>query len=377
MVQERIYLSPPHLGGSEAVLTQEAFASNWIAPLGPFVDRFEQELGAFLGGMHVCATSSGTGALHLGLLTLGVSKGDRVYCSDFTFSATANIIRYCQAEPVFIDSDRETWQMDPSLLEEALSKDKKANRLPKAVIVVDLYGISANYDAIVPICEKYGVPILEDSAEALGSTFKSVPCGCFGRVAGFSFNGNKIITTSGGGAMVSEDASLVKRARFLATQAREPRPYYHHHEIGYNYRLSNILAALGCGQMQVLPARVAARRRVCSLYRRWLGDIDGLSFMPEPEGAVSNCWLTVIALEPDRFGISPEALRLRLEAENIESRPPWKPMHMQPVFESCEVFGGQVCQTIFERGLCLPSGSALTETQQARICEIVRQALCG
>lgn len=376
-MEERIFLSPPHMGGDEVGLTQEAFASNWIAPLGPFVDRFERELGAYLGGRYVCATSSGTGALHLGLMVLGVTKGDRVYCSDFTFSASANIIRYCGAEPVFIDSDEKTWQMDPVCLEAALARDKRENRLPKAVIVVDLYGISANYDAILPICEAYGVAVLEDSAEALGSTYRSKKCGCFGRVSGFSFNGNKIITTSGGGAMISDDPELVKRARFLATQAREPRPYYHHYEIGYNYRLSNILAALGCGQMAVLDQRVKSRREICLRYHAMLGDIEGLSFMPEPEGAVSNCWLTVIQLDPEKIRLTPDALRLRLEEENIESRLTWKPMHLQPVFESCEFFGGDVCRKIFERGLCLPSGSALTQAQQMRICDVIHEAILG
>lgn len=374
-MEERIFLSPPHMCGDEVVLTQEAFASNWIAPLGPFVDRFERELGTYLDGRYVCATSSGTGALHLGLMVLGVTKGDRVYCSDFTFSASANIIRYCGAEPVFIDSDEKTWQMDPACLEAALARDKREKRLPKAVIVVDLYGISANYDAILPLCEAYGVAVLEDSAEALGSMYRSKKCGCFGRVSGFSFNGNKIITTSGGGAMISDDPELVKRARFLATQAREPRPYYHHYEIGYNYRLSNILAALGCGQMSVLEERVKARREICSRYHAMLGDIEGLSFMPEPEGAVSNCWLTVIQLDPERIRLTPDALRLCLEEANIESRLVWKPMHLQPVFESCEFFGGDVCRKIFERGLCLPSGSALTQTQQIRICDLIHKAI--
>ena len=374
-MEERIFLSPPHMCGDEVVLTQEAFASNWIAPLGPFVDRFERELGTYLDGRYVCATSSGTGALHLGLMVLGVTKGDRVYCSDFTFSSSAFIIRYCGAEPVFIDSDEKTWQMDPACLEAALARDKRENRLPKAVIVVDLYGISANYDAILPLCEAYGVAVLEDSAEALGSTYRSKKCGCFGRVSGFSFNGNKIITTSGGGAMISDDPELVKRARFLATQAREPRPYYHHYEIGYNYRLSNILAALGCGQMSVLEERVKARREICSRYHAMRGDIDGLSFMPEPEGAVSNCWLTVIQLDPEKIRLTPDALRLCLEEANIESRLVWKPMHLQPVFESCEFFGGDVCRKIFERGLCLPSGSALTQTQQIRICDLIHKAI--
>jgi len=374
-MKERIFLSPPHMSGREEAFVKEAFASNWIAPLGPFVDRFERELGEYLGGKYVCATASGTSALHLGLMVLGVKAGDRVYCSDFTFSATTNIIRYCNAEPVFIDSDRETWQMDASLLEQTLSRDAEAGRLPKAVIVVDLYGISANYKAILPICEKYGVPVLEDSAEALGSTYAGKKCGCFGKVAGFSFNGNKIITTSGGGAMVSDDEALVKKARFLATQAREARPYYHHLEIGYNYRLSNILAAVGCGQLTALDDRVSSRRAIHQRYIDGLSDIEGLTFMPEPGDAVSNKWLTVIQLDPQKVRLLPDELRIKLEEDNIESRLTWKPMHLQPVFESYESIGGAVCREIFERGLCLPSGSSLTESQQLFVIEAIRRAL--
>lgn len=374
-MKERIFLSPPHMSGKEQVFVEEAFKSNWIAPLGPFVDRFEQELGEYVGGRYVCATSSGTSALHLGLLVLGVKAGDRVYCSDFTFSASTNIIRYCGAEPVFIDSERESWQMDPGLLEEKLSQDARDGRLPKAVIVVDLYGISANFGAILPICEKYGVPVLEDSAEALGSTYQGRKCGTFGKVAGLSFNGNKIITTSGGGAMLSDDESLVKKARFLATQAREARPYYHHNEIGYNYRLSNLLAAVGCGQMTVLESRVAARRAIHQRYMDGLSDIEGISFMPEPKDAVSNKWLTVIQLDPAKIRVTPDELRLALEADNIETRWVWKPMHMQPVFESCEHVGGAVCREIFERGLCLPSGSSLSEDQQEFVMGAIHKAL--
>ncbi len=376
-MQERIFLSPPHMSGKEESFVKEAFASNWIAPLGPFVDRFERELGEYLGGKYVCATASGTSALHLGLMVLGVKSGDRVYCSDFTFSATTNIIRYCNAEPVFIDSDRETWQMDAGLLEQALSSDAKRGKLPKAVIVVDLYGISANYKSILPICEKYGVPVLEDSAEALGSVYGGQKCGTFGKVSGFSFNGNKIITTSGGGAMVSDDEALVKKARFLATQAREARPYYHHLEIGYNYRLSNILAAVGCGQLTALDDRVASRRAIHQRYQEGLSDIEGLTFMPEPSEAVSNKWLTVIQLDPQKIRILPDELRIKLEEDNIESRLTWKPMHMQPVFEAFESVGGSVCREIFERGLCLPSGSALTESQQSVVIDAIRKALVG
>ena len=371
----RVFLSPPHMSDQEEIWLREAFASNWIAPLGPFVDRFEQTLGTCLGGLHVCALNSGTSALHLGLLVLGIEPGDRVYCSDFTFSATVNAIRYCGAEPVFIDSETESWQMAPDLLAARLEADARDNRLPRAVLVVDLYGISADYARILPICEQYGVPILEDSAEALGSTYQGRACGTFGHLAAFSFNGNKIITTSGGGALVSSDASLIARARYLSTQAREPRPYYHHTTIGYNYRLSNLLAAVGCGQLSVLPSRVAARRAVNAYYRQALGDIPGLSFMPEPPGAVSNCWLTVIQLDPSQAKLSPEALRLTLEEKNIESRPAWNPMHRQPVFESFECVGGAVCTQIFERGLCLPSGSALDEVTLARVCDAIREAL--
>lgn len=374
-MQLRIFLSPPHMSGSEERYISDAFASNWIAPLGPFVDRFEQELGDCLGGHHVCALSSGTSALHLGLLTLGVSSGDRVYCSDFTFSASCNVIRYCGAEPVFIDSEPDSWQMDPDLLAQKLEDDARKNRLPKAVIVVDLYGICADFSRIEPICAQYDIPILEDSAEALGSTRGGKMCGTFGAVSGFSFNGNKIITTSGGGAFVSKDENLVKRARFLATQAREARPYYHHETIGYNYRLSNLLAAVGCGQLTVLNERVEARRNIFKRYTEKLADIDGLSFMPEPEDARSNKWLTVITLDPDIIPSSAEDVRLALEAKNIESRRVWNPMHRQPVFKSCEFVGNGVGERVFERGLCLPSGSALTQEQHDCVCDAIRTAL--
>ena len=371
----RIFLSPPHMTGAEEPLVSDAFASNWIAPLGPFVDRFEKELGAHIEGRHVCALASGTSALHLGLLLLGVQPGDRVYCSDFTFSASCNIIRYCGATPVFIDSEASSWQMDPDLLAEKLDSDAKAGKLPKAVIVVDLYGISADYARILPICQKYDIPVLEDSAEALGSLRDGKPCGAFGTISAFSFNGNKIITTSGGGALTANDENIVKRARFLATQAREPMPYYHHTTIGYNYRLSNLLAAVGCGQLTELDARVQARRNIFDNYCRLLADIDGLSFMPEPQGAVSNKWLSVITWDHRRIALSPEDIRLAMETENIETRWAWKPMHLQPVFEGCEYFGGNVGESIFQHSLCLPSGSALTAEQQARVCHALKRAI--
>ncbi|MBQ9242844.1 MAG: aminotransferase class I/II-fold pyridoxal phosphate-dependent enzyme [Proteobacteria bacterium] len=373
-MSNRIFLSPPHMNGTETAFVLDAFASNWIAPLGPFVDRFEQELGGYLN-RHVCALCSGTSALHLGLLTLGVGPGDRVYCSDFTFSASCNIIRYCGAEPVFIDSEADSWQMDPALLEQKLSEDEKLGKLPKAVIVVDLYGISADYARILPILDKYHIPLLEDSAEALGSKRDGKLCGTFGKVSGFSFNGNKIITTSGGGALISDDEAIVKRARYLATQAREPKPFYHHVTIGYNYRLSNLLAAVGCGQMQTLEQRIEARREIFDEYVRQLSDIDGIGFMPEPKGAVSNKWLTVITIDPKKIRKSPEDIRLALEAENIESRWAWKPMHMQPVYENAECVGGSVCENIFNKALCLPSGSSLQPNDQDHVCECLRKAL--
>lgn len=374
-MENRIFLSPPDMCGVEEKYVSEAFASNWIAPLGPFVDRFEREIGAYMDGRQVCALASGTSALHLGLLTLGVGPGDRVYCSDFTFSASCNVIRYCGAEPVFIDSEKESWQMDPTLLAEKLGRDAKDGKLPKAVVVVDLYGISADFERILSICNAYQVPVLEDSAEALGSTRFGKKCGTFGKVSGFSFNGNKIITTGGGGALVSDDPAIVERARYLATQAREKLPFYHHLTIGYNYRLSNVLAAVGCGQMTVLEKRVLKRREIFDRYVEMLSDIEGISFMPEPERACSNKWLSVIQIDSNITHKAPEDVRNELEGENIESRWVWKPMHMQPVFEQCECVGGDVCENIFYHGLCLPSGSALTENQQMRICDILHKVL--
>lgn len=365
------------MDGRETTLIAEAFESNWIAPLGPFVNRFESELAAYHDGYGACVLSSGTSAIHLGLLALGVSAGDRVYCSDFTFAATANAIRYCNADPVFIDSDRESWQMDVELLEAMLEKDARLGQLPKAILVVDLYGIPANYELIEALSERFDVPILEDAAEALGSRYKDKKCGCFGRVAALSFNGNKIITTSGGGALLSNDPKIVAHARYLATQARQPEPYYQHTDVGYNYRLSNLLAAVGCGQLEVIEDRVDRRRAINAEYRRALADINGLSFMPEPKDARSNCWLTVIQLDPAVIKQSPNDIRLKLELENIETRHAWKPMHMQPVFARYEVSTNGVAAELFERGLCLPSGSNLTQAVQARVCAVLRAALAS
>jgi dTDP-4-amino-4,6-dideoxygalactose transaminase len=368
----RIYLSAPHLGSDELELVQQAFASNWIAPLGPHVDAFEKELVARLGGGHGAALSSGTAALHLALILLGVERGDEVLCSTLTFSASANPIVYQGATPVFIDADRETWQMDPVLLAEELEACARRGKLPKAVIVVDLYGQSADYDPIRAACARYDVPIIEDAAEALGATYKGKACGTFGKLGIFSFNGNKIITTSGGGMLVADDPVLVEKARFLATQARDPAPHYEHSHVGYNYRLSNVCAAIGRGQLRVLTDRVAARRRIFSIYRAALSDLPGIAFMPEASYGTSTRWLTCLTVDPAAFGATREDLRAALAAREIEARPVWKPMHLQPVFRDCRVRGGEVAEALFDNGLCLPSGSSLKDADVDEIAGIVR-----
>jgi pyridoxal phosphate-dependent aminotransferase EpsN len=368
----RVYLSPPHLGDRELELVREAFASNWIAPLGPQVDAFERELGAAIAVPHVAALSSGTAALHLALRLAGVGPGDRVLCSDLTFAASAFAIRYQGAEPIFIDADRETWQMDPSLLAAELADARQQGKPPKAAIVVDLYGQSADWDPILESCAEHGVTVIEDAAEALGATYRGRPVGGFGRFGALSFNGNKILTTSGGGALVSHDGAAIVAARNLASQAREPLPHYEHTTVGYNYRLSNVLAAIGRGQVTVLADRVAARRRTFEVYRRELGDLPGVAFMPEAPYGRSSRWLTCLTIDPGRFGAGRENVRLALEAEDIEARPVWKPMHLQPVFEGCRVRGGAVSATLFERGLCLPSGSSLEDADRRRVVEVVR-----
>lgn len=370
---EKVYLSSPHMGDAERALLLDAFDSNWVAPLGPHVDAFEKEVSEYIGVSGGAATSSGTGALHLALILAGVGPGDRVICSSLTFSASANPIVYCGAEPVFIDSSRETWNMDPDLLEEELEASARAGKLPKAVMAVDLYGQSADYGRIVPICEKYRVLLIEDAAEALGATYGANKAGSFGSISILSFNGNKIITTGGGGMLLSNDLEKVARARFLATQARDAAPHYQHSAIGYNYRLSNLLAAVGRGQMRVLSQRVDARRRVFDRYVEQLGGMEGISFMPEASYGRSNRWLTCIVVDPDAFGASREDIRLALDAENIESRPIWKPMHLQPVFERYAMRGGAVAADLFARGLCLPSGSNLTEADQARTIATVKK----
>ncbi len=371
----RIYLSPPHMSGREQAYIDEVFASNWIAPLGPQVDAFEREFCEAVGAPYALALASGTAALHLALLEAGVGPGDEVLVSTFTFSASVNPIVYLGAHPVFIDSEPDSWNMDPALLAEAVETRARTSRLPRAVVVVHLYGQSANLDPILDICQQYEIPLIEDAAEALGATYQGRAPGTLGRAGIFSFNGNKIITTSGGGMLVSADEKLIAHARKLSTQARDPAPHYQHSEIGYNYRLSNVLAAIGRAQLEALPQRVARRRAIFAAYERGLGDLPGIGFMPEAPWGRSSRWLTVMTVDPAGFGEDRETVRLALEAENIESRPAWKPMHLQPVFSCYEKVGGAVAEALFDHGLCLPSGSALGDDDLARIVQVIRRLL--
>jgi dTDP-4-amino-4,6-dideoxygalactose transaminase len=368
-----ILLSPPHMGDREFGFVKEAFDTNWLAPVGPHVDAFEQEFCKVVGTRHAAALSSGTAALHLALQLAGVGPGDDVFCSTLTFVATANPIKYLGATPVFIDSDRISWNMDPALLAEALEKRAKQGKLPKAVVVVHLYGQCADIDPIQAACAQYDIPLIEDAAEALGASYKGKSPGSYGKFGIFSFNGNKIITTSGGGMLVTDDETLATQARYLATQARDPSPHYQHSQVGYNYRLSNVLAGIGRGQLQVLADRVAARRYNFEVYRNALQQLPGVEFMPEPSFGASTRWLSCITLNPDRSGLSPKQLRLALAAEQIESRPIWKPLHLQPLFKGCEIIGGQVAADLFARGLCLPSGSSLTQTDRDRIVTTIQR----
>ena len=376
-VPEKIWLSTPHLGREEQELVADAFASNWIAPLGPHVDAFELEFAAAVGSRHAVALSSGTAALHLALICTGVGPGDEVAVSTLTFAASANPVRYVGATPVFIDAERESWNLDPALLAEWLERRAKNGRIPKALILTHLYGQSADLDPIIAACAKYGVLLHEDAAEALGSRYHGRHPGTFGRTGTFSFNGNKIITTSGGGMLVTDDEALARHARKLSTQAREPAPHYEHREIGYNYRLSNLCAAVGRGQLPKLEDRVAARRRNFAFYVSALGDLPGLTFAPEASWGRHTRWLSCLLVDPVRFGKDREQVRHALEAMNIEARPLWKPMHLQPVFAGCEIVGGEVAADLFDRGLCLPSGSNLTEAQLDRVTTVVRQVHSG
>jgi len=452
---KRVYLSPPHLSGRELEFVRDAFESNWVAPLGPHVDAFEREFVQAVmvtsdergtrnderGAFHACALSSGTAALHLALRMLakeretgGERQSNEVLCSTFTFAASANAITYEGLTPVFVDCDEASWNMDPELLREELAACAKRGKLPRAVLVVDLYGQCADYDPITEACAEFGVPLIEDAAEALGAVYwgqaesegrsQKAECrsegadaggrreasvsgsqlaasatddgrrtrntrsaGSFGAAAVFSFNGNKVITTAGGGMLVSQDKAVVDKARFLATQARDKAPHYQHSEIGFNYRMSNILAAVGRGQLPVLAERIAARRRNFDFYRRALGDLPGIAFMPEAPYGRCTRWLTCLTMggaeaevkaevRPDSTSTGPRSSVLRLlealEAENIEARPLWKPMHLQPVFDGCRIRGGAVSEGLFANGFCLPSGSALTEAELGRICDVVR-----
>ena len=366
-----ILLSTPHIGDQELEFVKEAFATNWIAPIGPHVDAFEQEFCQITGASHAAAVSSGTAALHLALQLVGVTRGDEVFCSTLTFAATANPITYLGAKPVFIDSDRISWNMNPDLLQEALQKRAYFGKLPKAVIVVHLYGQSADIEPILELCDQYNIPLIEDAAEALGSTYKCLSPGTFGRLGIYSFNGNKIITTSGGGMLVSAEDKLIAKAKFLATQSRDPAPHYQHSEIGYNYRLSNVLAGIGRGQLQVLNDRVAARRRNFEIYQSALGNIPGIEFMPEANFGHSTRWLTALTITPEAFGADREYIRIQLAKQQIEARPVWKPLHLQPVFSECECIGGEVAENLFLHGLCLPSGSNLTEENLARVINAI------
>jgi pyridoxal phosphate-dependent aminotransferase EpsN len=365
----RIYLSPPDMGTEERELLIEAFDSNWIAPLGPHVDAFEREFAAAVGVPYAVALSSGTAALHLALLVSGVGPGDEVLTSTLTFSATANAITYVGAGPVFIDSERRSWNMDPGLLVEELDACARRGRLPKAVLPVDLYGQCADLEPIRAACRRHGVVLIEDAAEALGASYQGQAAGTLGDLAAFSFNGNKIITTSGGGMLVSSRRDWIDLARQLSTQARDPAPHYQHSRIGYNYRLSNLLAAVGRGQLRLLPDRVAARRATNQAYREQLGQVPGIEFAPEASFGRATFWLTCLTVDPDRFGATREDIRVHLEKQDIEARPVWKPMHLQPVFAGCRVRGGAVAEELFAKGLCLPSGSSLTHADRQKVIE--------
>ncbi len=370
---DRIHLSSPHLGGSENRFLKEALDSNWIAPLGPQVDAFEEEFSSYLDVKAAAALVSGTAAVHLGLRLAGVGKGDRVLCSTLTFVASANPILYLQAVPVFVDADWNSWNLDPNLLEDELARGARLRRMPRAVVVADILGQSADWDAIGSICGRYGVEVVDDAAESLGATYRGRRVGCFGKCAAFSFNGNKIITTSGGGMLVSADEGLIARARFLAAQAREATPYYSHSTLGYNYRMSNLLAAVGRAQLNILEQRIAQRLAIFEFYRSHLGDLPGLDFMPEADYGRPTRWLTCIQVDPELFGVDREEIRLALEKENIESRPIWMPLHMQPLFEGCRAVAGHVSEEIFRKGLCLPSSSSLERPDLERIVGIIRK----
>jgi pyridoxal phosphate-dependent aminotransferase EpsN len=375
MSVQQIFLSPPHMSPRERELLLAAFDSNWIAPLGPHVDAFEREFALKLGVQHAVALSSGTAALHLALLAAGVQHGDTVLTSTLTFAATANAIRYVGAEPVFIDSERTSWNMDPQLLEDELRDAAARGKLPSAALVVDICGQCADWDPIIAICRRYGVTMIEDAAEALGAKYGERPAGTLADIGCFSFNGNKIITTSGGGMLVTNNQAWTDATRHLATQARDPAPHYEHTRVGYNYRLSNLLAAVGRGQLELLEDRVARRRANFAYYHAELGHLNGIEFMPEAPFGRATRWLTCLLVDPNLYGVSPTDIYEILGAQGIEARPMWKPMHLQPAFARYRARGGSVSEDIFRRGLCLPSGSNLLEQDRRRVVEALRAAL--
>jgi len=374
-MNKKIWLSSPHMGGKEFSYVQTAFDTNWIAPLGPNVDGFEQDIASYLGNnVHAAALSSGTAALHLALIILGVQQGDEVICQSMTFSASANPIVYQGATPVFVDSEEKTWNMCPHYLEAAVKDRISKGKKPKAIIVVHLYGMPAQMDKIMTVAKHYDIPVIEDAAEALGSVYKGQKLGTFGDMAILSFNGNKIITTSGGGALISQKKEWIQKARFLATQARDKAPHYEHTQIGYNYRMSNVCAGIGRGQMEVLPLRIYQRRKNYSLYRQLLGGMVSVNFQSEPDSDYfSNHWLTALTLDLNEAGVTSKSIREKLEKENIESRPLWKPMHLQPVFAGAPFYGDGTSELLFENGICLPSGSNLTEYEVRFVVRNIRE----
>lgn len=374
-MKHRIYLSSPHIGALEQNFVADAFATNWIAPLGPHVDAFEKEFAAYVGSEHAVALSSGTAALHLALIEKGIGQDDEVLVSNFTFCASVNPILYQGATPVFIGSEATSWNMDANVLAEALKERAAQNKLPKAIVLVHLYGQSADLDAISALCSEYSIPLIEDAAEALGARYKNIHPGTVGEMGIFSFNGNKIITTSGGGMLVTNHGDQAQHIRKLATQARDHAPHYQHSEIGYNYRLSNVLAGIGRGQLSVLEDRVTARRTNFDFYVEHLKGVQGIDFMPEPSWSKHTRWLSCITIDPEKVGKDREQIRIALEQENIETRPLWKPMHLQPIYEKYPVYGGGVEMALFENGLCLPSGSNLNDEDRSRIIEALLKIL--
>jgi dTDP-4-amino-4,6-dideoxygalactose transaminase len=373
--KSKIWLSSPNMGGREEDFVKEAFNKNWIAPIGPNIDAFEKDICRYNNVNHAAALSSGTSGIHLALILLGIKSGDEVLCSSFTFSASANPIRYQLATPIFVDSEEETWNIDPILLEKAIIDRTKIGIKPKALILVHLYGVSAKIDEILSICEKYEIPIIEDAAEALGSLYKGKALGTFGKFGVYSFNGNKIITTSAGGMLVSNDKKLIEKARFLSAQARDEAPHYQHSQIGYNYRMSNICAGIGRGQMQILDLRVSQKRKIRSFYERIFNGFDGVKILKENSNSFSNAWLSCILIDSKKTGFSRENLRLAFEKDNIEARPLWKPMHLQPVFENFPSYLNGVSEKLFSQGLCLPSDTNMRENEFKRVEEVISNLL--